>query len=53
MKRRGLRTQPCGVPVFRMRVDDVQPPIMMFCGLLLRKSSIQVRSELQVAQFVD
>ena len=26
--------------------DDVRPPILMFCGLLLRKSSIQVDSKL-------
>lgn len=32
---------PCGVPVLRMRVDGVRPPILMFCGLLLRKFSIQ------------
>ena len=36
----------CGVPVFRMRVDDVRPPILTFCGLLLSKSSIHVHSEL-------
>ena len=30
----------------RMRVDDVRPPVLTFCGLLLRKSSIQVHSEL-------
>lgn len=44
--RRGLRTHPFGVPVFRMRVDDVQLPVLKFCCLLLRKSSIHVRSEL-------
>ena len=44
--RRELRTHPCGVPVFRMRVDDVQHQILTFCCLLLRKSRIHVRSEL-------
>ena len=41
-----MRTHHCGVPVFRMTVDDVWPPILRFCGLVLRKPSIHVHSEL-------
>ena len=47
----GQRTHPCGVPVFRMRVNDVQPPILMFCGL--RKSSIHVHSELPMPRLLS
>lgn len=34
MKRAGLSTQPCGVPVLRTKVDYVQPPILTTRGLL-------------------
>lgn len=41
-----LRTHPCGVPVFRMTVEEVWSPTLTSRGLLLRKSVIQVHSEL-------
>lgn len=44
-KRRGLRTQPCGVPVFKMRVVEARSPILKCRGLLLRKSNTHAHSE--------
>lgn len=40
VKRAGLRTQPWGTPVFRMRVDNVQLPALTFCVLLKEGSMI-------------
>lgn len=34
----GLNTQPCGVSVFRTRLEEVFFPILTHCGLLVRKS---------------
>ncbi|KAI3368821.1 hypothetical protein L3Q82_025800 [Scortum barcoo] len=34
VKRAGLSTQPCGVPVLRTSVEDVLSPILTTCGLL-------------------
>lgn len=45
IKRAGLSMHPCGVPVFRMRVDDVLSPILTTCGLLVKKSLIHEHSE--------
>jgi hypothetical protein len=40
-QRRGLSTEPWGVPVLRVRVDDVAFPIRTAWGLPVRKLSIQ------------
>ncbi len=38
-KRIGLSTQPCGTPVFKVRMEESWLLILIDCGLLLRKSS--------------
>lgn len=37
LNKSGLRTQPWGVPVLRMMLDEMRPPSLMCCGLLERK----------------
>src|SRR4029434_715838 len=46
--RRGLSTQPCGTPVFRMRVEEVWFSTLTDWGLLDRKSSIQLQREVLI-----
>ena len=43
--RRGLSTQPWGVPVLVMTVDEVRSPILTTCGLPVRKSKIHLHRE--------
>ncbi len=42
---RGLRTQPCGAPTFRVMELEVNWPTFTTCGLAVRKSWIQSQSE--------
>ncbi len=42
---RGLRTQPCGAPMFRVIELEVNWPTFTTCGLAVRKSWIQSQSE--------
>ncbi len=44
--RSGLRTQPCGAPVLRIRGDDVLLPILTTWLLPVRKSRIQLHRDL-------
>ena len=48
--RRGLSTQPCGTPVFRMRVEEVWFSDLSDWGLLVRKSSIQLQREVLITR---
>jgi hypothetical protein len=41
--RRGLSTQPCGTPVFR--VEEVKLSNLTDWGLLVRKSKVQLQKE--------
>ncbi len=41
----GLSTQPCGTPVFRVRTEEVWLLILTDCGLLVRKSRVQLQRE--------
>ena len=43
--RRGLSTQPWGVPVLVMTVDEVRSPILTTCGLPVRKSKTHLHRE--------
>ena len=43
---RGHNTQPCGTPVFRVIVEEERLPNLTAWGLLVRKSIIQLQSEL-------
>ena len=36
----GLRTDPCGAPVFRTNGEEVRLPTLTICDLSLRKSKI-------------
>ncbi len=42
---RGLSTQPCGAPTFRVMELEVNWPTFTTCGLAVRKSWIQSQSE--------
>lgn len=44
VKSTGLSTQPCWVPMFRMRVEEMLIPILTFCGRCKRKSMIPEHS---------
>ncbi len=41
----GAQTQPCGAPVFRMRVDEVCQPTLTTWGLPVRKSRTHMHRE--------
>lgn len=43
MKSLGVRQQPCGVPVLTVSLADTRPPNFITCGLLVRKSRIQLQ----------
>ena len=45
MNSRGDSTHPCGTPVFMMVVAEELFPTLTVCGLLVRKSSSQLHSE--------
>lgn len=41
----GLSTQPCEVPVFRLRVEEVRLPTLTCCGRSVRKSMTHEHSK--------
>ena len=43
--RRGLRTQPCGTPVFREIVEEERLCNLTDWGLLVRKSRVECRED--------
>ena len=45
VNRVGERTQPCGVPVFKVRGDEILDAIFTTCSRSKRKSKIQLQSE--------
>lgn len=45
VKRPGLSTQPCGIPVYRISGADADFPILTTWGLLVRKSLFQEQSD--------
>ncbi len=42
---KGIKKQPWGAPMLRMRVDEVCPPALTTWGLPVRKSRIHMHSE--------
>ncbi len=44
-KRIGLSTEPCGTPVFKVRMEEVWLLILIDCGLLVRKSRVWLQRE--------
>ncbi len=53
VKRAGLRTQHCGTPVFRVRVEEIYSPTLTFCGLFVRKSRIHEQSLVVKPRFLS
>ena len=43
--RAGLSTQPCGTPVFRVRVEEERLSNITDWGLLVRKSRVECRED--------
>lgn len=49
----GLRQQPCGDPVLTVSFLEIPLPILTTCGLLVRKSRIQLQVGVGTPRFVS